>query len=170
LNAERSRQLDMLRRLQTQRDQLQTAVDRLTVERDEARVRLAKLLPTANLDASDARSRQTEPPPEPARKTPPPLPSAANNVPTARPPSSGSMRSAAPQAAAPGVAAGSDEQRSWQLSPPPEELERALTQPSSSDPSIKRKPDPTLRALGRYSLRPSGEVDAAPRAKPPARR
>jgi hypothetical protein len=168
LNAERSRQLDLLRRLQTQRDQLQTMVDRLTVERDEARTRLAKLLPVASAGPDgDARNRQTEPPPvNPARKTPPPLPQA---VPTARPGSSGSLRSAPLGAPTPpGGLEVTPEQHSWQLSPPPEELELALTQPST-DPPLKRKLDPTLRALGRYSVRPAAEVDAVPRAKPPRR-
>lgn len=165
LNAERSRQLELLRRLQTQRDQLQTAVDRLTIERDEARIRLAKLLPTAALDPSDARNRRTEPPPPNPGKTPPPLPS-TNNVPTARPPSAGAIRSAAPEASK--TSGAGAEPRPRPLSPPPAELGAAVTQPTS-DPSLKRKPDPTLRALGRYSLRPSGELEAGARSKPPRR-
>jgi hypothetical protein len=149
LTQERARQIDLLRRLQAQRDELHATVERLTADRAH--------VPTNTMSAEEQelRSRATDPPPGSPRPAPPVR--RAHALPTARPPSA--QRSAA---------AADEPAPNLRLSPPPEELALALTRPGRATDPVRA--EGTAPALGRYSVRPAPDPDRLPVSTKPPRR
>lgn len=198
LTSERQRSLELLRRLQKQRDEVQALADRLLEERNEARDQVAQLLASgpALKPQGDLRTRETEPPPslefEPGDslrlKSDAPETPRADALPTARPPNSPRAGPSPRTATKPGVGdAPPPTEDGWRLSPPPAELAAAITPPPPLPPAtaapvtaapvtaapvtvpLKQKPDPTSRPLGGYSLRPTAGADPVDGSKPPRR-
>ncbi|HEY3256202.1 MAG TPA: hypothetical protein VGJ91_19725, partial [Polyangiaceae bacterium] len=175
LAEDRERARETVARLQAQRDEAQSAVARISKERDDALQEIYRLkselggprIPLSTRPPSTEVRRDSSPgrAPESAPSASAALPSSANDGPKGqpissilRPPRSNPELSPIPSRLSPPPARISPPPTARSLSQPPEELRRALTSTSVSEPSLaaqsplKQKPDASTRPLVGYSL------------------
>lgn len=186
LMAERERAREVLRRLQTQRDEAQQALGKMTEERDAIQAELAKIAPARVAPAKPTVSMQD------IRRTQPAVPLAVHRPTDPAPPESNSgdtlgmedrvtappdapAHEAAIVASRPSVPVPRPLSSQEAPTDPPKRPPHTAAPISPPKPPLPRKPDPTSRPLGGYSM--SGEalgendVDTTPAqsVRPPRR-
>lgn len=188
LMAERERAREVLRRLQTQRDEAQQALTKMTEERDAIQAELARIAPARVASPRPAMSMQD------IRRTQPAVPLAVHRTTDPAPPEQNSAigesveiedrvtappdaptHEAAIVASRPSIPVPRPLSSQEAPTDPPKRPQHTAAPISPPKPPLPRKPDPTSRPLGGYSM--SGEalgehdVDTTPAqsVRPPRR-